>query len=129
MKNNKKIIQNRILEIIELPDYGIINMNPLYYYGTSRNPLLFDGLFTAIEFLDFLSDRFNWVEYYLEDSVVIKERDLIKVKVILSDIRITEIVELYIDITHYCDLPIIPEFLYDLKLSDFQLAQEEKDTI
>jgi|SRR5690606_34131694 len=119
MKNNKKIIQNRIIKTVELPTFGDFEMNPLYYYGTKYNPLLFDGMFTATDFLDLLVKHFNWVDYVFDENLTIKEKDIMRIKVILTDLDLTEVTFLYLDYSHTCDLPIIPEFLNDIKPVDY----------
>lgn len=119
MKNNRKIIQNRIIKTVELPTYGDLKMNPLYYYGTQYNPLLFNGMFTATAFLDLLVKHFSWGGYEYDENLIIKEKDIMRIKVILSDLELTEVTFLYLDCSHTCDLPIIPEFLYDIKPVDY----------
>lgn len=108
-------MQHRIIKTIELPEIGDVNFNPLYYYGTSINPLLFTDMFMVMDFLDILKIHFVWVDYFFDEDIIVDGKDIIRVKVILSEINIPEIVYLYVDCNHSCNLPIVPEFLYQIK--------------
>lgn len=113
MKKDKYTIQKREVEILELPSYNLINMNPLHYYGTSLNPLLFNGMFDAVEFLDWLSKHFGWIEYKFDGNVTIKDRDLLIIQVVLTGDK-RDYVCLYLDCYHSFNIPIIPPFLYEV---------------
>ena|SRR5690606_14365391 len=109
------IFKNRMVEILELNNENFINTNPLYYYGTSINPLLFSNIFSAIEFLELLKEKFGWQEYTLEYAETIRNNDLVRAKITKSiDIDIRTIY-LFIKHDHTYDLPIVPQFLYEIK--------------
>ena len=108
------ILKNRMVEILELKNENLINTNPLYYYGTSINPLLFSNISTAIEFLEVLKDKFLWQEYTLEFAETIRNNDLVRAKITKSiDVEIRTIY-LFIKHDHTYDLPIVPQFLYEI---------------
>jgi len=113
--SNKKNIQHRIVKTIELNEIGDVNFNPLYYYGTKYNPILLTDMFTVMDFLDVLKIHFGWEDYFFDGDIIIDGKDIIRVKVIISEINIPKIVYLYVDCNHSCNLPIVPEFLYQIK--------------
>lgn len=109
------ILKSRMVEILELKNENFINTNPLYYYGTSINPLLFTDVSIAFEFIEFLKTKFGWLGYILEYDGSTNNNNLLRVKITLSaevDLRITY---LFIKHDHTYDLPIVPQFLYEIK--------------
>lgn len=110
---NKKI-NKREIEILELESYGLFNSNPLYYYGTSKCPLLFDGMFDAFNFLEEMSKHFGWIDFVFDGNETIKEQDLQIIKVILTEEESPAIVYLFLNYYHSFSLPIVPLFMYDV---------------
>lgn len=109
-----KCIVRREVELLELESYGLFNANPLYYYGTSICPLLFNGMFDASDYLEEMSKHFGWIDYIFDGNETIKEQDLQMIKVILTEEDSPAIVYLFLNCYHSFSLPIVPLFMYDV---------------
>lgn len=114
MRNRAKV-KLETVEVMVQPSFGNLNMNPLYYYGTSINPILFTGLDSAIKFLDFLTSKFNWIEYKFGIAKTFKDIQTKKVEIKRFNGTAIETIYLFIRCDHTYDLPIVPQYLYDIK--------------
>lgn len=113
--NNLKIYKREI-NTVEMRDISPINMNPFFYYGTTRHPLLFDHIASLIEFMDAIKKEFKWLHYrFVDEDFVVKNKSL-KVIELFDDEgegELNQFLYFFVYLDHFCSVRVIPDVLFD----------------
>lgn len=113
--NNLKIYKREI-NTVEMMHISPINMNPFFYYGTTRNPLLFDHIASLIEFLEEIKIVFKWLHYkFVDDDIVVKNKPLKVIELFYDEGEgeLNQFLYFFVYLDHFCSIRVIPDVLFD----------------
>lgn len=113
--NNLKIYKREI-NTVEMRHISPINMNPFFYYGTTRHPLLFDHIASLIEFLEEIKKAFKWLHYkFVDDDIVVKNKSLKLIEIYddEGEGELKQFLYFFVYLDHFCSVRVIPDVLFD----------------